>query len=94
MEMENLQAIGANIGLLLFAATFVATYIPISARLMAVADVFDALVCARVYKDEYDFDQVYRSIIEAAGSHFDPVVLQAFTHCSGDFKAVAGRFKG
>jgi putative two-component system response regulator len=52
--------------------------IPLSARLMAVADVFDALITVRVYKPAMDLNGAYREIVKGAGSHFDPQVVQAF----------------
>lgn len=52
--------------------------IPLSARLMAVADVFDALISARVYKSAMGFDAARDIMIKGRGTHFDPVVLDAF----------------
>ncbi|MCR4891332.1 MAG: HD domain-containing protein [Lachnospiraceae bacterium] len=52
--------------------------IPLSARIMAVADVFDALVSHRVYKPAFDFDDAMDIIEKDAGSHFDPKVAEAF----------------
>ena len=52
--------------------------IPVSARLMALADVFDALSSRRVYKGPMSFDEARTSIAEGRGSHFDPDVTDAF----------------
>jgi putative two-component system response regulator len=52
--------------------------IPIAARLMALADVFDALTCKRVYKPAFPFEDAYRIIVEGSGKHFDPDVVAAF----------------
>ncbi|MEO8299454.1 MAG: two-component system response regulator [Burkholderiales bacterium] len=66
--------------------------IPVSARLMAVADVFDALISRRVYKEPMPFDQA-RDIIKAQrGEHFDPVLVDAFLEIYDDFCAIAERF--
>lgn len=46
--------------------------IPLEARIMAVADVYDALVSKRVYKDEFSFEDANRIIITSMGTHFDP----------------------
>ena len=46
--------------------------IPLEARIMAIADVYDALVSKRVYKDEFSFEEANRIIIESMGTHFDP----------------------
>lgn len=54
------------------------TEIPISARLMAIADVFDALVSPRCYKEPMSQDKAFRIIQEESGSHFDPVLAQLF----------------
>ena len=56
--------------------------IPLSARIMAVADVFDALVAERVYKKPFTYEKAMAIITEGAGKHFDPVVVEAFTHIS------------
>ena len=56
--------------------------IPLSARIMAVADVFDALVAERVYKKSFSYEKAMAIITEGAGKHFDPVVVEAFCHIS------------
>jgi putative two-component system response regulator len=52
--------------------------IPLAARLMAVADVFDALISRRVYKEPIGFDRVRGIMAEQRGKHFDPDLLDAF----------------
>ena len=52
--------------------------IPLCARIMAVADVFDALISKRCYKPAMSIDQAFEIIEESAGSHLDPVVAEAF----------------
>ena len=52
--------------------------IPLSARIMAVADVFDALVSARPYKGPYSLDEAFEIIKAEKGKHFDPKVVDAF----------------
>ena len=52
--------------------------IPVSARIMAIADVFDALVSKRVYKPGMPLEKAYSIIREEAGTHFDPVCVEAF----------------
>lgn len=54
------------------------TDIPISARIVAVADVFDALTTARPYKEAMGFEEALRSIEAESGKHFDPVCVDAF----------------
>ena len=56
--------------------------IPLSARIMAVADVFDALIAERVYKKGFSYEKAMDIITGGAGTHFDPVVVEAFTHIS------------
>ena len=56
--------------------------IPLAARIMAVADVFDALVAERVYKKSFTYDKAMQIITEGAGKAFDPVVVEAFTNIS------------
>jgi putative two-component system response regulator len=66
--------------------------IPVSARLMALADVFDALISVRVYKAAMSHDKAREIIVMGRGTHFDPDVLDAFLTCFEDFVAVATRF--
>ena len=56
--------------------------IPIAARIMAVADVFDALVAERVYKAAFPYEKAMEIITGGAGKAFDPDVVEAFTHIS------------
>jgi len=66
--------------------------IPISARLMALADVYDALYSRRVYKDALPHRQVVQMILEGRGSQFDPDVVDAFAFMADDFRSVAERY--
>lgn len=54
--------------------------IPIEARIVALADVFDALTSKRVYKEAFSFDWSIEHIKEQAGKHFDPVIVEAFIY--------------
>lgn len=56
--------------------------IPLSARIMAVADVFDALVAERIYQKSFTYEKAMEIITEGAGKHFDPVVVNAFCQIS------------
>jgi putative two-component system response regulator len=66
--------------------------IPISGRLMAVADVYDALRNRRVYKPAFPHDQATALILEGRGGHFDPDVVDAFAEISDQFAAIADRY--
>lgn len=68
-------------------------HIPIPARLMAVADVYDALISHRVYKRGMPHEQACSLILQSRGSHFDPAVADAFAARATDFAAIAARFK-
>lgn len=70
----------------------VGSEIPISARLMAVADVYDALTTRRVYKDAIPHDTAVAIIIEGAGRHFDPDVVVAFAAIADEFEVIASRY--
>ena len=48
---------------------------------MELADVFDALVSKRVYKEKYSYDKAFSIIEESSGTHFDPVLCKAFLEC-------------
>ncbi len=63
--------------------------IPLSARLMAVADVFDALLARRPYKEPMSIEQATEIIIEGKGKHFDPEVVEAFMAIHDDLKRIA-----
>ncbi|MDD5036626.1 MAG: two-component system response regulator [Methylococcaceae bacterium] len=66
--------------------------IPVSARLMALADVFDALICRRVYKPPMPFDQARELILAGRGGHFDPDVVDAFSAVFDEFIDIAERY--
>lgn len=63
--------------------------IPLSARLMALADVYDALISKRVYKPAFSHDKAKGIILEGAGRHFDPQVIEAFLACEEAFVEIA-----
>lgn len=67
--------------------------IPISARLMAIADVFDALISPRVYKAPMGYAQAKEIIAAGRGSHFDPDITDAFIANFNDFVAIAERHR-
>ena len=66
--------------------------IPVSARLMALADVFDALISARVYKPAMPFEQARDMILSERGRHFDPDVVDAFEASYERFVSIARRY--
>lgn len=66
--------------------------IPISARLMAVADVFDALISRRIYKEPFAVEKSVSIIAQGRGSHFDPDIVDAFLHSLDEFVLIAARF--
>ncbi len=66
--------------------------IPVSARLMAIADVYDALISRRVYKPPFPRDKAVAIIREGRGKHFDPVMVDAFLEIQDDFHAIADRY--
>ena len=66
--------------------------IPLSARLMALADVYDALISRRVYKPPMSHVDAVTIIVKGRGAHFDPAVVDAFLSVEGEFRVIAGRF--
>lgn len=66
--------------------------IPISARLMALADVFDALISRRVYKPALSFDEARAIIARDRGRHFDPDVVDAFMDVFENIRQIAERY--
>ncbi len=67
--------------------------IPVAARLMALADVFDALISRRVYKEPWPLDKVLQTLSEGDGQHFDPDVYAAFARTAPEWAAIAARYK-
>lgn len=63
--------------------------IPLAARLMAVADVFDALISKRVYKQAFNFDEARQIMASQGGKHFDPDLLAAFLDGYDEFCNIA-----
>ena len=66
--------------------------IPLSARLMAVADVYDALISRRVYKAPMSHEQAAAIIVAGAGQHFDPDISDAFVALQAQFQMISSRF--
>ena len=67
--------------------------IPMSARLMAVADVYDALISQRVYKPALPHDRAVQIVFQGRGSHFDPDMVDAFIGIQDEFNEIAQRYK-
>ena len=65
--------------------------IPLSARVMAVADVFDALVSARSYKKGFPVEKALDIIREGSGKHFDPNVVRAFLDAEDEVRRIAAQ---
>ena len=59
--------------------------IPISGRLMALSDVYDALISKRVYKGAFTHDEARNIILEGRGAHFDPDIVDAFIRREAEF---------
>jgi putative two-component system response regulator len=66
--------------------------IPLSARLMAVADVYDALISKRCYKPAYTHERAIDLIVEGRGSHFDPDMVDALLAIADSFQDIARRY--
>ena len=66
--------------------------IPISGRLMALADVYDALISKRVYKIAYPHAIAVNTIIQGRGTHFDPDMVDAFLEIHEQFRDIARQF--
>ena len=66
--------------------------IPMSARLMAVADVYDALISKRVYKPAFTHETAMEMIRQGSGEHFDPDVVDAMLTVEEEFMAIAERY--
>ena len=62
--------------------------IPLEARIMALADVFDALVSKRCYKEAFSYEKAFSIIEESLGSHFDPELGRIFIECRPELEAM------
>lgn len=69
------------------------TAIPLSARLMAVADVYDALISRRCYKEPFSHELACEFILKGGGRKFDPVIVEAFSQLRDQFLAIAEQFR-
>jgi len=67
--------------------------IPLSARLASLSDVYDALVCARVYKAAFSYEETIKIISEGKGTQFDPVLTDAVVEIQDRFKAISQQYK-
>ena len=66
--------------------------IPLLGRIVAISDVYDALSCARIYKEAWDEDRVLEVFHEERGKQFDPEMVDAFFSCLPSIKALADRY--
>lgn len=66
--------------------------IPISARLMAIADVYDSLISRRIYKDGMSHEKARTIILEGKATHFDPDIVDAFIAIQDEFQSIAIRY--
>ncbi|KUO76485.1 MAG: two-component system response regulator [Desulfosporosinus sp. BRH_c37] len=67
--------------------------IPISGRLMALSDVYDALISKRVYKSAFTHDEAKNIILDGRGTHFDPDIVDAFIKKETNFISIMEKFK-
>ena len=66
--------------------------IPLSAQILAVCDVYDALRSKRPYKEPFDHETSLKQILDEKGTHFNPQIVDAFMACEADFKALYIKF--
>ncbi len=67
--------------------------IPLSGRIMAIADVYDALISRRCYKEPFSHEQSLKLILEGNNTMFDPTIVEAFITIESEIKTIASRFK-
>ncbi|MCK5162421.1 MAG: two-component system response regulator, partial [Desulfobacula sp.] len=63
--------------------------IPIPGRLMAIVDVYDALISKRIYKPPFPHDKAVTIITDGKGQHFDPDMVDAFLELEDQFRQIA-----
>ncbi len=66
--------------------------IPLEGRLMAIADVYDALISTRIYKPPFSHSKACAIIKESCGTHFDPLMVQTFEAVNNQFRHIAEQF--
>jgi len=66
--------------------------IPLFGRIVAVADVYDALSSRRVYKESWDESRVLETLKEDSGKHFDPDLVNAFFASLDTIRSIAARY--
>jgi len=59
---------------------------------MAIADVYDALISRRTYKEPFSHERAVEIMKQGRGSHFDPDILEAFLEIQDEFRSIAQRF--
>jgi putative two-component system response regulator len=67
--------------------------IPLVGRIVAIADVFDALTSKRPYKEAFSLEKSYSIIRQGRGSHFDPAVVDAFFDSEADILKIRETFQ-
>lgn len=67
--------------------------IPLAGKIMAIADVYDALSTKRVYKEAFALEKVMEIMNDGCGSHFDPIIFNAFLEVEMDFQAIAAAYE-
>jgi putative two-component system response regulator len=67
--------------------------IPLEGRIMAIADVYDALISVRSYKEAFPADKAVRIMLEGDGTHFDPTLIEIFKKLTDEFAAIALNYK-
>ncbi len=68
------------------------TQIPLAARITALSDVFDALISKRPYKRAWTLDEAFTMIKKSSGTHFDPMIVEAFVRDFDEFVEISHRF--
>jgi putative two-component system response regulator len=66
--------------------------IPLTARILALVDVYDALTCRRIYKAPFPREKANSIIIEGSGIHFDPHIVACFLNIEADFHNIAEQY--
>jgi len=69
------------------------TDIPLAARIMAAADVLDALISQRLYKEPMSIDEAMDVFKKSSGTHFEPCIAQAVINCRDEIEAIDAQFK-